>query len=70
MYRDPKAGEFERVQVDRKVDLFLNSHFRQYPIYCGNRKDHPDAQEYLYYTHVREDAQYDDLTILGITKKA
>jgi hypothetical protein len=69
MYRDPKAGEFERVQVDRKVDLFLNKHFRQYPIYCGNRKDHPDAHEYLYYTHVREDAQYDDLTILGIKKK-
>ena len=70
MYRDPKAGEFERVQVDRKVDLFLNKHFSQYPLYCGNRKDHPEYHEYLYYTHIREDAQYDDLTILGITKKS
>ncbi|HOT61842.1 MAG TPA: SpoIIE family protein phosphatase [Treponemataceae bacterium] len=69
MYRDPAAGEFDRVQVDRKVDLFLNRHFRQYPLYCANRKDHPEYPEYLYYTHVREDAQYDDLTILGIKKK-
>lgn len=69
MYRDPKAGDFDRVQVDRKVDLFLNRHFRQYGLYCGNRRDHPDYPEYLYYTGVREDAQYDDLTILGIRKK-
>jgi hypothetical protein len=24
---------------------------------------------YMYYTHVNEDAQYDDLTILGIKRK-
>ena len=69
MYRDPKATEFDRVQVDRKVDMFLNKHFRQYSIYCGVRKDHPEHSEYLYYTNIREDAQYDDLTILGIRKR-
>lgn len=69
MYRDPKATEFDRVQVDRKVDQFLNGHFKQYPVYCGNRKDLPEYGEYLYYTNIREDAQYDDLTILGIRKK-
>lgn len=69
MYRDPKATEFDRVQVDRKVDQFLNAHFKQYPEYCGKRKDHPEYGEYLYYTHIREDAQYDDLTILGVRKK-
>jgi serine phosphatase RsbU (regulator of sigma subunit) len=69
MYRDPKATDFDRVQVDRKVDLFLNKHFRQYSLYCGNRKDHQEHAEYMYYTNVREDAQYDDLTILGIKKK-
>ncbi len=69
MYRDPKATEFNRVQVDRKVDLFLNRHFIQYATYCGMRKDHPEHDEYLYYTNVKEDAQYDDLTILGIRKR-
>jgi hypothetical protein len=69
MYSDPAATEQARVQVDRKVDQFLNRHFRQYGKYCSNRKDHPEYSEYMYYTHVREDAQYDDLTLLGIKKK-
>jgi hypothetical protein len=68
MYRDPKATEFERVQVDRKVDLFLNKHFRQYGLYCGKRRDHQEYAEYLYYTNVREDSQYDDLTLLCVRK--
>ena len=69
MYLDPAATEFDRVQVDRKVDSFLNKYFKQYQVYCGNRKDHPEYHEYLYYTNVHEDAQYDDLTILGVRKK-
>lgn len=69
MYRDPSANEFNRVQVDRKVDLFLNKYFRQYDVYCGNRKDHPEYPEYLNYTNICEDSQYDDLTILGIRKR-
>ena len=69
MYRDPQATEFNRVQVDRKVDLFLNKYFMQYGTYCGRRKDHSDYPEYMYYTHLKEDDQYDDLTILGVRKK-
>jgi len=69
MYLDPSATDFDRVQVDRKVDTFLNKYFRQYQVYCGNRKDHPEYHEYLYYTNIHEDAQYDDLTILGVRKK-
>jgi len=69
MYRDPATTEFDRVQVDRKIDVFLNKHFRQYDLYCAQRRDHPEYPEYLYYTHVREDEQYDDLTILAIRKK-
>ncbi len=69
MYRDPAATEFDRVQVDRKVDIFLNKHFRQYGLYCARRRDHAEYPEYLYYTHVREDEQYDDLTVLAIRKK-
>ncbi len=68
MYRDPSASDFDRVQVDRKVDSFLNGHFRQYLAYCANHRDHPEFAEYQYYTKIREDAQYDDLTILGLKK--
>lgn len=69
MYRDPKATELNLVKADKKIDLFLNKHFRQYQTYCGNKKPNNEANEYLYYTNIREDAQYDDLTILAIKKK-
>ena len=69
MYPTPEATEFDRVQVDRKVDTFLQAHFMQYNEYCSNKKDHPQFNEYMYYTHIREDEQYDDLTLVAIKKK-
>ena len=69
LYRDASATSFDHVIVDKKVDLFLNKHFLQYPTYCLNREPHPEYAEYLYYTNIREDEQYDDLTILAIKKK-
>lgn len=69
MYQDPKATELNMVKVDKKIDLFLNKHFRQYQTYCANRRPNTEAEEYIYYTNIREDEQYDDLTILGIRKK-
>jgi hypothetical protein len=69
MYRDPNAGEESRVMVDRKVDAFLKDHFIQYRSYCARTKDHPDQKEYIYYTHIKEDDQYDDLTLLGMRRK-
>jgi hypothetical protein len=69
MYRDPRAGESDRVIVDRKVDEFLRGHFEQYRAYAAGVRDHSELREYVYYAHVREDAQYDDLTILGVRKR-
>ena len=69
IYKDPKAGEDSRVLVDKKVDGFLKNHFRQYRRYCAHTKECPENSEYMYYTHVKEDEQYDDLTILGIKRK-
>ncbi len=69
MYQDPKANETNLVKVDKKIDLFLNKYFRQYQTYCGNKRENTEAKEYLYYTNIREDDQYDDLTILVIKKK-
>lgn len=69
MYLDGQATDFDRVQVDRRVDRFLSAHFLQYERYCSQRRDHPEYGEYLYYTNVKEDAQYDDLTILAVQKK-
>jgi serine phosphatase RsbU (regulator of sigma subunit) len=69
IYKHPAAGEEDRVPVDRKVDEFLKGHFLQYRTYCTKSKAAGENSAYLYYTHVREDPQYDDLTIVGIKRK-
>jgi len=69
LYQDKSATNFDHVIVDKQVDLFLNKHFLQYPTYCLNREPHPEYAEYLYYTNIRQDEQYDDLTILGVKKR-
>ncbi|HOS30937.1 MAG TPA: SpoIIE family protein phosphatase, partial [Treponemataceae bacterium] len=69
MYKDPNATDFDRVQVDRKIDTFLNLHFKQYDSYCADKTDHPSLPEYLLYKKAKEDAQYDDLTLMAIKKK-
>ncbi|MCL2209201.1 MAG: SpoIIE family protein phosphatase [Treponema sp.] len=68
-YKNPKADEEARFLVDKKVDTFLKNHFQQYRRYCSNTAEYPDNDAYMYYTHVNEDEQYDDLTILGIKRK-
>ncbi|MDR2069147.1 MAG: SpoIIE family protein phosphatase, partial [Spirochaetaceae bacterium] len=68
-YKDPKADDDARVLVDKKVDDFLKTHFLQYRNYCSYTREYPGSDAYMYYTHVREDDQYDDLTILGIKRK-
>jgi hypothetical protein len=68
-YRDPRAGKDIRVLVDKKIDAFLRAHFLQYRYYCTGTREYSGNDAYLYYTHVREDEQYDDLAILGIKWK-
>jgi HAMP domain-containing protein len=69
-YKNPKAGEDNRVLVDKKLNAFLKSHFVQYRTYCSRTRENAGNDAYMYYTHVNEDEQYDDLTILGIKRKA
>ena len=68
-YKAENAGEESRVLIDKKVDEFLKNHFLQYRRYCSYTKEFPENPAYMYYTHVMEDEQYDDLTILGIKRK-
>jgi serine phosphatase RsbU (regulator of sigma subunit) len=69
LFKDPKAGDDSRVLVDKKVDGFLKEHFLQYRTYCSFTRENPENDAYMYYTHVKEDDQYDDLTIIGINRK-
>jgi serine phosphatase RsbU (regulator of sigma subunit) len=69
LYKDPSADANSRVLVDKRVDEFLKKHFLQYRTYCSQTRENTENQAYMYYTHVKEDDQYDDLTILGIKRK-
>lgn len=66
---DPTAGPEDEIVVDRKVDAFLREHFLQYDRYFRHRVEYDESAEYIHYTHLKEDEQYDDLTILAIRKK-
>ena len=69
MYKDSSAQSFDCVQVDKKIDTFLSKYFLQYDIYCCEKVQHPIYDEYFYYKQIKEDIQYDDLTILGIARR-
>ena len=68
VYPDPSATPSDRIMVDRKIDAFLEQHFKEYPRYFPSKIDHETRGEYVYYPGVMEDPQDDDLTILGIRK--
>ncbi|NLJ45155.1 MAG: SpoIIE family protein phosphatase [Treponema sp.] len=72
MYPDPQATEKDLVLVDAKIDDFLEKHFDQYRILLKDkRRDNPDKDhpEYRVYAGIREDDQYDDLTLMAIRRK-
>jgi len=68
-YKTENTGEESRVLVDKKVDEFLKNHFLQYRLFCSHTKEFQENPAYMYYTHLMEDEQYDDLAILGIKCK-
>ncbi|MBN1695997.1 MAG: SpoIIE family protein phosphatase [Spirochaetales bacterium] len=68
-YKNPKAGPEDKILVDRKVDAFLQEHFLQYGEYFRHRIELSDNPAYVAFSHINEDEQYDDLTILGVRKK-
>jgi hypothetical protein len=65
---DPGLGPNDRVRVDVNIDGFLKEHFLQYSSYFREPIPDETMPEYVYFTHLREDDQYDDLTILGVRK--
>lgn len=68
IYPDPEATDEDRVQVDRVIDDFLREHFLQYERYFTYPVESAEESEYIYFSHLKEDEQFDDLTILGVEK--
>ena len=68
-YKSPDVGESDTVRCDKKIDEFLSKHFNRYDYYCGHKNEGFDNPIYVEYTHLREDEQLDDLTMLSITRQ-
>ncbi|RKX93517.1 MAG: serine/threonine protein phosphatase [Spirochaetes bacterium] len=69
IYPDPAAGPMDRIQVDVKINDFLKEHFLQYSRYFKHPLKSEEGSLYITFTHMKEDSQYDDLTVLGIKRK-
>ncbi|MDR1624941.1 MAG: SpoIIE family protein phosphatase, partial [Spirochaetia bacterium] len=72
IYPHPSANETNRVMVDKVVDDFLKKTFSLYSMYFSHPIENPNPEEYPnynFYTHLMEDDQYDDLTLLAVRKK-
>ena len=69
LYRDPSAGPDDRVLIDKVIADFLKKHFEGWSDYFTHALPVKEEDHYITFTHLKEDDQYDDLTILGINKK-
>ncbi|MGA2975781.1 MAG: SpoIIE family protein phosphatase [Spirochaetia bacterium] len=63
------AGAGSKIVVESKVDAFLKDHFRQYEKYFSHRGEGQQNETTVTFTHLKEDEQYDDLTILVLRRK-
>ncbi len=68
-YRDPSAGQDDKVVIDRFVDDFLQKVFGAYNEYFFHPVEGTQDKDYRQYAFIKEDDQYDDLTLLAIRRK-
>ncbi|MBQ1832185.1 MAG: SpoIIE family protein phosphatase [Treponema sp.] len=68
MYRTKEISAADKVKVDKKIDDFLKVHFKDYSTYCLNHMTVEGDATHLYYQELKEDVQYDDLTLIAIKK--
>ena len=69
LYPYASAGTGDRISVDGKIMEFMEKHFIQFDNYFHSQIERAEDDEYITYTHFKEDEQFDDLTILGIRRK-
>lgn len=66
---DPSATAEDVIKVDKVVNSFLLKHFEEFSDYFKFKVDKGEDAQHDFYSHIKEDDQYDDLTILAIKKK-
>jgi len=78
-YKPKTPGKDDVLKVDKVVDDYLARYFEQYEQFFGAKVSNKDGEDrasalredvsYRYFNAVKEDEQYDDLTVLMIRKK-
>ncbi len=69
LYPDPSASIEDRITIDGKVNEFLREHFNQYDSYFNHVFERDEVTGSVVFSHLKEDEQYDDLTILAVKKR-
>lgn len=69
LYKPNNTIHSDRVKVDKNIDNFLRQHFVQYPSFCSDREEIENLSSHIYWCGVKEDPQYDDLTLIAIKKE-
>ncbi|MFP4179407.1 MAG: serine/threonine protein phosphatase, partial [Spirochaetaceae bacterium] len=69
VYPHPEAGDRDLIRVDAPVHDFLKNHFLQYHAYFTHPVEQEHQGQYYVFSRLREDEQYDDLTIIGLYRK-
>ncbi|MFP4618148.1 MAG: SpoIIE family protein phosphatase [Spirochaetaceae bacterium] len=69
VYPHPEAGDRDLIRVDAPVHDFLKNHFLQYHAYFTHPVEQEHQEQYYVFSRLREDEQYDDLTIIGLYRK-
>jgi hypothetical protein len=68
IYRDALTGPGHLVHLEPKVDEFLRSHFRAYGTLFDHRVGDAAQGGAVAFSHLKEDPQYDDLTLLVVRR--
>lgn len=68
LYKPSNVIHSDRVKVDKNIDTFLRQHFVQYPAFCSDREEIENDPSHIYWCGVKEDPQYDDLTLIAVKK--
>ena len=59
---------YDITKADHKVDTFLEKHFVEYPQFIPHKKVLKSKPNFVYYNCIKEDSQFDDLTLVAIKK--
>ncbi|NNM67989.1 MAG: SpoIIE family protein phosphatase [Spirochaetales bacterium] len=66
---DPSATQEDKIRVDVQIDAFLKEHFLEYNEFFHDPVVDPQFNEYVIFSHLKEDDQFDDLTVFTIRRK-